>query len=147
MKLWKARWHTTKNTKASTTKATTKGSYTQPEASKTRIHPVQEHDLRLKRMFRQLISQFLRESPVMHYRLNRFNRLLRFSFSVIDATSPHSNPYLFTPLMVRHESYIWSRSIAHIRDARSAVKNFMTSSGCSMEGALPKRKLYQPYSG
>ena len=33
------------------------------------------------------------------------------------------------------------------RGAPSTVKNFMTSSGCSLHGAPPKRKRYQPYWG
>ena len=44
----------------------------------------------------------------------------------------------------------WKISLlgASFRGAPSTVRNFMTSSGCSMEGALPKkRKLYQPYWG
>ena len=33
----------------------------------------------------------------------------------------------------------------NFRGAPGAVKNFMTSSDCFMEGAPPKRKRYQPW--
>ena len=39
------------------------------------------------------------------------------------------------------------RSCLQSQKCPSTLKNFMTSSGCSMEGALQRRKRYQPYWG
>ena len=46
-----------------------------------------------------------------------------------------------TPNLVRSGGWeCWQGVVPPFRGAPSTVRNFMTSSGCSMEGALPKKE-------